>query len=67
MAVWTWAAVWLSAMMTRRILWPASGHGRPSLGRSVVLSTCSIFRTRASVGDMFLQIDSVENAIGRYC
>ena len=40
---------------------------KTKLERSVVFSTCSIFRTRASVGDMFLQIDRDENAIDRYC
>ena len=40
---------------------------KTKLERSVVLSTCSIFRTRASVSDMSLRIDRVGFAIGRYC
>ena len=40
---------------------------KTKLQMSVVFATCIIFRTRASVGDMSLQIDRVENAIDRYC
>ena len=40
---------------------------KTKLEMSVVDSTCSIFRTRARVGDMSLQIHRVGIAIGRYC
>ena len=40
---------------------------KTKLQMSVVFSTCSIFGTRARVGDMSLQIDRVGIAIGRYC